>query len=82
MDRARKLGAVLMALMTPVAHLVPQIDARLVWFCAALLGIDALFIAVFSIHEIYVLLYNDREPLLGNEWISNLIGHMQRCSVI
>jgi hypothetical protein len=23
-------------LMTPVAHLVPQIDARLVWLCVAL----------------------------------------------
>ena len=89
MDTARELGAVLMTLMTPVAHLVPQIDARLVWFCAALLGIDALFIAVFSIHEIYVLLYNDRVPLLGNEWdieydwsYAEMFGYLKSLSIV
>jgi hypothetical protein len=54
--------------MTAVAHLVPEIDARLVWFCVALLGIDAFFIAVFSFHEIYIAFYNENLPLLGDEW--------------
>ena len=57
-----------MMLMTPVAHLVSQIDARLVWFCVVLVGIDTFFIAVFSTHEIYILLYNENTPLLGREW--------------
>ncbi|MGH6901167.1 MAG: hypothetical protein ACREIR_00345 [Geminicoccaceae bacterium] len=54
--------------MTPLGHLVPLIDARLIWFCVALLGIDAFFIAVFSIHTIYVKLYNNRVPILGSGW--------------
>jgi hypothetical protein len=53
---------------TAVAHLVPQIDARLVWFCMALLGIDAFFIGVFSIHEIYIKLYNENSRILGTRW--------------
>ena len=53
---------------TPVGHLVPQIDARLIWFCVVLLGIDAFFIGVFSIHTIYVKFYNNRVPILGSRW--------------
>jgi len=54
--------------MTPIRNLEPQIDARVIWFCVVLLGIDAFFIAVFSIHTIYVKLYNNRVPILGSGW--------------
>jgi hypothetical protein len=57
-----------MAAMTPVGHLVPRIDARWIWFCVVLLGIDVLFIGVFSIHTVYVKLYNNRVPILGSGW--------------
>jgi hypothetical protein len=53
---------------TPVGHLVPQIDVRLIWFCVVLLGIDAFFIGVFLIHTIYVKFYNNRVPILGSRW--------------
>jgi hypothetical protein len=45
-----------------------QIDARLVWFCGALLGIDLLFILVHSAHAVYILSDNDNTPTLGRRW--------------
>jgi hypothetical protein len=54
-----------MTSMTPMGRLAPQIDARLIWRCVVLLGIDAFFIGVFSIHTIYIRLYNNRVPILG-----------------
>ncbi|MGH6897251.1 MAG: hypothetical protein ACREJ5_12010 [Geminicoccaceae bacterium] len=57
-----------MTALTPVGHLLPQIDARLIWFCVALLGIDAFFIAVHSIHTIYFKFYNNRVPILDSGW--------------
>jgi hypothetical protein len=57
-----------MTAMTPVERLVSQIDARVIWFCVVLLGIDAFFIGVFSIHTVYVKLYNNRVPILGSGW--------------
>jgi hypothetical protein len=57
-----------MTWLTPARHLMPQIDARLIWFCVVLLGIDAFFIAMYSIHAIYFKFYNDRVPILGGTW--------------
>jgi hypothetical protein len=57
-----------MTSVTPMGRLPSQIDARLIWFCVVLLGVDAFFIGVFSIHTIYVKLYNDRVPILGSGW--------------
>ena len=57
-----------MTSMTPMERLAPRIDARLIWFCAVLLGIDVFFIGVFSIHTIYIRLYNNRVPILGSGW--------------
>jgi hypothetical protein len=54
--------------MTPMGHLAPQIDARLIWFCVVLLGIDVFFIGVFSIHTIYFKFYNNRVPILSSRW--------------
>jgi zinc transporter ZupT len=57
-----------MTLTTGVARLAPHVDARLVRICVLLLAVDVFFIVVFSIHTIYVLLYNDRVPILGDKW--------------
>ena len=57
-----------MAGMPGLGHLAPHVSARLAWCCVALLAVDFFFVAVFSIHTIYVDLYNDRVPILGNEW--------------
>jgi len=54
--------------MLQFRRLSRQIDARLVWFCGALLSVDAFFIAVFAVHRIYTVLYNDNIPMLGDEW--------------
>ena len=56
------------SLITPVARLQDQIDARLILFGIALLGIDVFFIGVYSIHALYVSLYNDGARLLGVRW--------------
>jgi hypothetical protein len=75
--------------MPRVAHLVPQIDARLVWLCVALVAIDAFFIAVYSIHRLYVVLYNDRVPLLEIEWniehdwsYAEIFGYVKSLSIL
>jgi hypothetical protein len=57
-----------MTALTTMERLASQIDARLIWFCAVLLAIDAFFIGVFSIHTIYVKFYNNRVPILGSFW--------------
>jgi hypothetical protein len=57
-----------MTALTTMERLASQIDARLIWFCVALLAVDAFFIGVFSIHTIYVKLYNNRVPILGSLW--------------
>jgi hypothetical protein len=54
--------------MTPMGHLAPQIDARVIWFCVVLLGLDVFFIGVFSIHTIYFKFYNNRVPILSGRW--------------
>jgi hypothetical protein len=49
-------------------RLVRQTDARLVWFCGALLSIDLLFILVHSAHEIYIFFWNDNAAMLDRRW--------------
>lgn len=45
-----------------------QIDARLAWFCGALLSIDAFFIAVFVLHSIYTVLYDGNNRAFSYRW--------------
>jgi hypothetical protein len=54
--------------MLQFKRLARQIDARLVWFCGALLSVDAFFIAVFAVHRIYTVLYDGNTRMLGYEW--------------
>jgi hypothetical protein len=75
--------------MTAIRRLAPQIDARLIWFCLALLAIDAFFIGVFSIHTIYVKFYNDRVPILGSRWdigsdrsYAEMLGHLKTMLIL
>jgi hypothetical protein len=49
-------------------HLLPKINARLIWFCGALLCVDIFFMVVFAIHEIYVFFDDEKIPLLGTDW--------------
>jgi hypothetical protein len=49
-------------------RLASHVDRRLAWACAALVVVDVMFIAVYSIHAIYVPLYNEDAPLLGWRW--------------
>lgn len=49
-------------------ELASQADAAVVWGCVVLLAVDVFFIVVFSIHSLYVVLYNDRVPVLGEKW--------------
>lgn len=51
-----------------LGELAPHVDGRLVRICVALVAVDLFFIAVFSIHTIYVPLYNENTPILGNRW--------------
>jgi hypothetical protein len=58
-----------LALTTQVRRLVPLIDARLVWFCGALLSVDFFFVAVYSIQGLYVSLYNANVLLLTDKLV-------------
>jgi hypothetical protein len=49
-------------------RLAPHVDRRLAWACGALVVVDIMFIAAYSIHAIYVPLYNEDIPLLGWRW--------------
>jgi hypothetical protein len=51
-----------------IRQLARQVDARLVWWCAALLSVDAFFIAVYAIYRIYNTTYLDGALSLGNAW--------------
>jgi hypothetical protein len=55
-------------LTAAAGRLAPHADARLARICGLLLAVDLFFIVVFSIHALYVPLYNDRVPILGDKW--------------
>lgn len=60
--------------MLQFGRLARQIDARLVWWCVALLSVDTFFIAVHAIHRIYNATYLDGALSLGDAWRIDLDG--------